>query len=90
MSNRGTAAKGVFLNMLLSNNIGYEHGFPSRPGDIILPPNVIIEIPDPKEKSYGFCQQSGKGETQWNVLKAKRERFPWLEIYYVIGFAGKE
>jgi hypothetical protein len=90
MKSKGSAAEGIFLKMLLSNNIECEHGSPSRPGDIIIPPNVIIEIKDPKEKSYSFRSHSGKGESQWNALKEKRERFPWLEIYYVVRFARKE
>ncbi len=55
-----------------------------------MPPNVIIEIKDPKEKSFSFKRHSGKGEEQWKVLKAKVESFPWLEIFYVVRFARKE
>lgn len=90
MTSRGTAAEGTFLKMLLSHGIECEHGSPSRPGDIIIPPNVIVEIKDPKEKSYSFRQHSGKGEAQWNALREKRNRFPWLDIYYVVRFARKE
>ena len=76
--------------MLLSENIECEHGSPSRPGDIIVPPNVIIEIKDPKESSFSFKSHSGKGAAQWKALKEKKEKFPWLEIYYVVRFQRKE
>ena len=90
MTSKGSAAEGILLKMLLEHGIEAEHGSPSRPGDIIVPPNVIIEIKDPKEKSFSFRSHSGKGEQQWKALKEKHERFPWLEIYYVIRFARKE
>ena len=90
MTSKGTAAEGILLKMLLEYGIECEHGSPSRPGDIIVPPNVLIEIKDPKEKSFSFRSHSGKGEQQWKALKEKHERFPWLEIYYVIRFARKE
>ena len=90
MTSKGTVAEGILLKMLLEHGIEAEHGSPSRPGDIIIPPNVIIEIKDPKEKSFSFRSHSGKGEQQWKALKEKHERFPWLEIYYVIRFARKE
>ena len=90
MTSKGTAAEGILLKMLLEYGIECEHGSPSRPGDIIVPPNVLIEIKDPKEKSFSFRSHSGKGEQQWKALKEKHEKFPWLEIYYVIRFARKE
>jgi hypothetical protein len=90
MSSKGSAAEGILLKMLLQNGIEAEHGSPSRPGDIIVPPNVIIEIKDPKGNSYSFKQHSGKGEAQWKALKEKKERFPWLEIFYVVRFGRKE
>ena len=90
MTSRGTVAEGILLKMLLQNGIEAEHGSPSKPGDIIVPPNVIIEIKDPNANSYSFFQHSGKGEAQWKALKEKKERFPWLEIYYVIRFNRKE
>ncbi len=90
MTSKGTAAEGLLLKMLLEYGIECEHGSPSRPGDIIVPPNVIIEVKDPKEKSFSFRSHSGKGEQQWKALKEKHEKFPWLEIYYVIRFARKE
>lgn len=90
MTSKGSAAEGIFLKMLLEYGIEAEHGSPSRPGDIIVPPNVIIEIKDPKEKAFSFRSHSGKGEQQWKALKEKHERFPWLEIYYVIRFARME
>lgn len=90
LSSRGIAAEGILLKMLLDNGIEAEHGSPSRPGDIIVPPNVIIEIKDPNANSYSFFQHSGKGESQWKALKEKKERFPWLEIYYVVRFKRKE
>ena len=90
MSSKGSAAEGILLKMLLQNGIEAEHGSPSRPGDIIVPPNVIIEIKDPKGNSYSFKQHSGKGEQQWKALKEKKERFPWLEIFYVVRFHRKE
>ena len=86
MSSKGSAAEGILLKMLLQNGIEAEHGSPSRPGDIIVPPNVIIEVKDPNANSYSFKQHSGKGEAQWNALKEKKERFPWLEIYYIVRF----
>ena len=89
MVSRGTAAEGILLKMLLENGIEAEHGSPSRPGDIIVPPNVIIEIKDPNANSYSFFQHSGKGESQWKALKEKKERFPWLEIFYVLRFQRK-
>ena len=90
MTSKGSAAEGILLKKLLEYGIEAEHGSPSRPGDIIIPPNVIIEIKDPKEKSFSFRSHSGKGEQQWKALKEKHEKFPWLEIYYVIRFARKE
>ena len=90
MASKGTAAEGIFLKMLISENIECEHGSPSRPGDIIVPPNVIIEIKDPKESSFSFKSHSGKGAAQWKALKEKKEKFPWLEIYYVVRFKRKE
>jgi len=90
MTTRGTAAEGILLKMLLEHGIEAEHGSPSRPGDIIIPPNVIIEIKDPKEKSYSFMSHSAVGEKQWKALKEKKEKFPWLEIYYVVRFVRKE
>ena len=90
MTSKGTVAEGILLKMLLENGIEAEHGSPSRPGDIIIPPNVIIEIKDPKEKSFSFRSHSGKGEQQWKSLRKKQEKFPWLEIYYVVRFARKE
>ena len=90
MTSKGSAAEGILLKMLLQNGIEAEHGSPSRPGDIIVPPNVIIEIKDPKGNSYSFKQHSGKGEAQWKALKEKKERFPWLEIFYIIRFSRKE
>lgn len=89
MTSRGTAAEGILLKMLLQNEIEAEHGSPSRPGDIIVPPNVIIEVKDPKGNSFSFKQHSGKGEAQWKALKEKKERFPWLEIYYAVRFNRK-
>ena len=47
-------------------------------------------IKDPKGKSYSFKQHSGKGAAQWTALKEKKERFPWLEIIYVVRFNRKE
>jgi hypothetical protein len=90
MTSKGSAAEGILLKMLLQNGIEAEHGSPSRPGDIIVPPNIIIEIKDPKESSYSFKQHSGKGEAQWKALREKKERFPWLEIFYVVRFNRKE
>ena len=90
MSSKGSAAEGILLKMLLQNGIEAEHGSPTRPGDIIVPPNVIIEIKDPKGNSFSFKQHSGKGEAQWKALKEKKERFPWLEIFYVVRFSRKE
>ena len=90
MTSKGTVAEGILLKMLLEHGIEAEHGSPSRPGDIIVPPNVIIEIKDPKEKSFSFRSHSGKGEQQWKALKEKHEKFPWLEVYYVVRFARKE
>ena len=90
MTSKGSAAEGILLKMLLKNGIEAEHGSPSRPGDIIVPPNVIIEIKDPKGNSYSFKQHSGRGEQQWKALKEKKERFPWLEIFYVVRFGRKE
>jgi len=49
-----------------------EHGFTTRPRDIIVLPNVIIEVKDPKGNSYSFKQHSGKGESQWKALKEKK------------------
>ncbi len=90
MTSKGTAAEGILLKMLLKYGIEAEHGSPSRPGDIIVPPNVIIEIKDPKGKSFSFKSHSGKGEAQWKALKEKKERFPWLEVYYIVRFGRKE
>ena len=90
MSSKGSAAEGILLKMLLQNGIEAEHGSPSRPGDIIVPPNVLIEIKDPKEKSFSFKSHSAKGEAQWKALREKQEKFPWLEIYYVVRFTRKE
>lgn len=90
MTSRGSAAEGILLRMLLDHGIEAEHGSPSRPGDVIVPPNIIIEIKDPKENTYNFRQHSGKGEAQWKVLRAKVEAFPWLEIYYAVRFHRKE
>ena len=90
MKSKGTAAEGILLKMLLQNGIEAEHGSPSRPGDIIVPPNIIIEIKDPKGKSYSFKQHSGKGAAQWIALKEKKGRFPWLEVFYVVRFNRKE
>ena len=89
MTSRGTAAEGILLKMLLQNRIEAEHGSPSRPGDIIIPPNVIVEVKDPNASSYSFFQHSGKGEAQWKALKEKKEAFPWLEIFYVVRFNRK-
>ncbi len=89
MTQKGTAAEGIFLKMLHENGIEAVHGSPSRPGDIIVPPDVIIEIKDPKSNSFSFRQHSGKGEAQWNALREMRGKFPW-EIYYVIRFNRRE
>ena len=96
MTAKGSAAEGILLKMLLQNGIEAEHGSPTRPGDIIVPPNVIIEIKDPMGNSYSFKQAHkagqlmSKSERQWNALKEKKERFPWLEIFYVVRFSRKE
>ena len=90
MTSKGSVAEGILLKMLMDRGIEAEHGSPSRPGDIIVPPNVIIEIKDPKGNSYSFKQHSGKGEQQWKALKEKKERFPWLQIYYVVRYGRKE
>ena len=90
MTSKGSAAEGILLKMLLQHGIEAEHGSPTRPGDIIVPPNVIIEIKDPKGNSFSFKQHSGKGEAQWKALKEKKEMFPWLEIFYVVRFSRKE
>ena len=90
MTSKGSAAEGILLKKLLEYGIEAEHGSPSRPGDIIVPPNVIIEIKDPKEKSFSFRSHSAKGEAQWKALREKQEKFPWLEVYYVVRFARKE
>ena len=90
MTSKGSAAEGILLKMLLEYGIEAEHGSPSRPGDIIVPPIVIIEIKYPKEQSFSFRSHSGKGEQQWKALREKKEKFPWLEIYYVVRFARKE
>lgn len=89
MKSKGSAAEGILLKMLLQHGIEAEHGSPTRPGDIIVPPNVIIEIKDPKGNSFSFKQHSGKGEAQWKALKEKKEMFPWLEIFYVVRFNRK-
>ncbi|MDS0256447.1 hypothetical protein ApAK_01945 [Thermoplasmatales archaeon AK] len=89
MSSKGSAAEGILLKMLLAEGIEAEHGSPSRPGDIIVPPNVIIEVKDPKGNSYSFRQHSGIGEKQWNSLKVKVEKFPWLQVFYVVRFNRK-
>ena len=89
MTPKGSAAEGILLKMLLQHGIEAEHGSPTRPGDIIVPPNVIIEIKDPKGNSFSFKQHSGKGEAQWKALKEKKEMFPWLEIFYVVRFQRK-
>ncbi len=90
MTSKGTAAEGILLKMFLQNGIEAEHGSPSRPGDIIVPPNVIIEIKDPKGNSFSFKSHSGKGAEQWKALKEKKEMFSWLDIYYVVRFNRKE
>lgn len=90
MKSKGTAAEGILLKMFLHNGIEAEHGSPSRPGDIIVLPNVIIEIKDPNANSFSFRDHAAKGESQWRVLKEKTEKFPWLEIYYIIRFKRKE
>ena len=90
MTSKGTAAEGILLKMLLEYGIECEHGSPSRPGDVLVYPNVIIEIKDPKEKSFSFKSHSAKGEAQWNALREKKEKFHWLEIYYAIRFGRKE
>ncbi len=90
MTSKGSAAEGILLKKLLEYGIECEHGSPSRPGDIIVPPNVIIEIKDPKEKSFSFKSHSAKGEAQWKALREKQEKFPWLEVYYVVRFGRKE
>ena len=90
MTSKGSAAEGLLLKMLLEYGIEAEHGSPSRPGDVIVPPNVLIEIKDPKEKSFSFKSHSAKGEAQWKALREKQEKFPWLEIYYVVRFTRKE
>ena len=87
MTAKGSAAEGILLKMLLQNGIEAEHGSPTRPGDIIVPPNVIIEVKDPKGNAYSFKQHSGKGAAQWIALKEKKERFPWLEVFYVVRFS---
>ena len=96
MTPKGSAAEGILLKMLLDNGIEAEHGSPSRPGDIIVPPNVIIEIKDTKSGSFSFKQAHKAGqlmsrsERQWGALKEKKESFPWLEIYYVVRYGRKE
>ena len=90
MTSKGSAAEGILLKMLLEYGIEAEHGSPSRPGDVIVPPNVLIEIKDPKEKSFSFRSHSAKGEAQWKALREKQEKFPWLEVYYVVRFARKD
>ena len=90
MTSKGSAAEGILLKMLLEYGIEAEHGSPSRPGDVIVPPNVLIEIKDPKEKSFSFKSHSAKGEAQWKALREKQEKFPWLEVYYVVRFARKD
>ena len=96
MTPKGSAAEGILLKMLLQNGIEAEHGSPSSPGDIIVPPNVIIEIKDTKSGSFSFKQAHKAGqlmsrsERQWNALNEKKERFPWLEIFYVVRFHRKE
>ncbi|MCL5793377.1 MAG: hypothetical protein M1138_00885 [Candidatus Thermoplasmatota archaeon] len=89
MTSRGTAAEGILLKMLLQSRIEAEHGSPSRPGDIIIPPNVIVEVKDPNASSYSFFQHSGKGEAQWKALKEKKDAFPWLEVFYAVRFNRK-
>ena len=61
---RGTAAEGILLKILLQNGIEAEHGSPSRPGDIIVLPDVIIEIKDPNANSFSFRDHAAEGETQ--------------------------
>ena len=90
MTPKGSAAEGILLKMLLQHGIEAEHGSPSRPGDIIVPPNVIIEVKDTKGNSYSFKQHSAKGEAQWKALKEKKERFPWLEVFYVVRFGRND
>ena len=96
MTPKGSAAEGILLKMLLQNGIEAEHGSPSSPGDIVVPPNVIIEIKDTKSGSFSFKQAHKAGqlmsrsERQWNALNEKKERFPWLEIFYVVRFHRKE
>ena len=90
MQSRGTAAEGALLKMCLQEGIEAEHGSPSRPGDIIVPPNVIIELKDTMNSSYSFKQNGGSGKAQLAVLKGKIERFPWMEVFYVVRFHRKE
>ena len=90
MTSRGTAAEGILLKMLLQNGIEAEHGSPSRPGDIIVPPNVIIELKDTINSSYSFKDHSGKGEVQLETLRKKLEQFPWMEVFYVVRFRRKD
>ncbi len=90
MTLRGSAAEGILLKMLLQNGIEAEHGSPSRPGDIIVPPNVIIELKDTINSSYSFKEHSGKGEAQLITLRGKVEQFPWIEVFYVVRFRRKD
>ncbi len=90
MTSRGSVAEGILLKMLLQDGIEAKHGSPSRPGDTIVWPNVIIEVKGPNASSYSFKQNSGKGEAQWKALKGIKEMFPWLEIYYVVRFNRRE
>ena len=96
MKSKGTAAEGILLKMFLHNGIEAEHGSPSRPGDIVVMPNVIIEVKDTKSGSFSFKQAHKAGqlmsrsERQWNALNEKKERFPWLEIYYAVRFNRKK
>ena len=66
MTSKGSAAEGILLKMLLQHGIEAEHGSPSRPGDIIVPPNVIIEIKDPKGNSFSFKQHSDEYWIDYN------------------------
>ena len=90
MKSRGIAAEGILLKMLLQNGIEAEPGSPSRPGDIIVLPNVIIEIKGPNANSFSFRDHAAKEEAQCKALREKKERFPWLEVFYVVRFNRKE
>ena len=92
----GGIAENLFRKLCESYGIELEDGSPSKSSDFTIFPNVLAEVKSTVENTFSFKQGHAKGkelarsEKQWRKLKAKAEKFPWLEIVYPVYYSKRK